>query len=252
MEAMVASLARETPEPAPEPPALVAAATEPEIVDGSPTQPPLEPVPTPEAIAVAAAQTDVPAQEASGQTQAPPPPEPVAVALPMEEQPEAASAAAPAEAAPLRVTAVGDSVMLAAASDLSLAIGDIEVDAVVGRPVSVAIDVLRALRDASQLGDVVVIHIGNNSPFSASEFDEMMELTADVNRVVFVNLKVPRGWEGPNNAVLAEGVARYPNAALVDWYAASVDQPQFLLDGVHLAPEGVQAYVKLVTAYALP
>jgi hypothetical protein len=170
----------------------------------------------------------------------------------MEEQPEAASAAAPAEAAPLRVTAVGDSVMLAAASDLSLAISGIEVDAEVGRPVSVAIDVLRALRDAGQLGDVVVIHIGNNSPFSASEFDEMMELTTGATRVVFVNLKVPRGWEGPNNAVLAEGVARYPNAALVDWYAASVDQPQFLLDGVHLAPEGAQAYVKLVAAYALP
>jgi hypothetical protein len=142
--------------------------------------------------------------------------------------------------------------MLAAANDLALAIPGIEIDAEVGRPVSTAIYILRAERDAGLLGDVVVVHIGNNSPFSTDEFDEMMELLADVSRVVFVNLKVPRGWESPNNAVLAEGVARYPNAALVDWYSVGVDNPEFLLDGVHLAPEGVRAYVQLVTAYVAP
>ena len=103
--------------------------------------------------------------------------------------------------------------------------------------------------NAGQLGDVVVVHIGNNSPFSPSQFDEMMELMAGVSRVVFVNLKVPRGWEGPNNAVLAEGVTRYPSAVLADWYSASVDHPEFFLDGVHLRPEGVQAYAQLMAAY---
>ena len=246
MEAVVASLAPEETEPAPQPPppALVVA-PEPETVDVTPSQPTAEPEPAPEPIAVAAAQTDMLGQDTSGQPQPPAPPEPA----PVESQPEPASTAAPTESAALRVTAVGDSVMLAAAGDLALAVSGIEFDAEVGRPVSVAIDVLRYHRDAGQLGDVVVVHIGNNSPFSSSQFDEMMELLADVNRVVFVNLKVPSCWEGPNNAVLAEGVARYPNAALVDWYAASVDHPEFFLDGVHLAPEGVQAYVQLVAAY---
>jgi hypothetical protein len=249
MEAMVASLAPEEPEPAPQPPppALVIAA-EPEAVDGSPSQPSPEPEPPAEPIAVAAAQTDILPQDTLGQAQSPPPPEPA----PLESQPETATAVAPTEAAPLRVTGVGDSVMLAAANDLALAIPGIEINAEVGRPVPVAIDVLRSLRSAGQLGDIVVIHIGNNSPFSASQFDEMMELLADVSRVVFVNLKVPRGWESPNNAVLAEGVARYPNAALVDWYAASVDHPEFFLDGVHLRTEGRQAYVQLVAAYVAP
>ena len=247
MEAVAASLAPEKPEPAPEtpPPALVVA-VEPETLDDFPSQPPPEPQPAPEPIAVAAAPTDdMLAQDTSGQPQPEPPPGPA----PVESQPEPASTAAPVEAAALRVTAIGDSVMLAAASDLALAISGIEVDAEVGRPVSIAIDILRARRSAGQLGDVVVVHIGNNSPFSPSQFDEMMELLADVSRVVFVNLKVPRGWEGPNNAVLAEGVTRYPNATLVDWYAASVDHPQFLLDGVHLGPEGTQAYAQLMAAY---
>ena len=246
MEAVAASLAPEKPEPAPEapPPALVVA-VEPEALDDFPSQPPPEPQPAPEPIVVAAAQTGDVTQDTSGQPEPPPPPGPA----PVEPQPEPASTAAPAEASALRVTAIGDSVMLAAASDLPLAISGIEVDAEVGRPVSVAIDILRARRSAGQLGDIVVVHIGNNSPFSRSQFDEMMELLADVSRVVFVNLKVPRHWEGPNNAVLAEGVTRYPNAALVDWYAASVDHPQFFQDGVHLRPEGAQAYVQLMAAY---
>jgi len=251
MEAVAASLAPENPDPAPEaltseePPALVVA-VEPEALDDSPSQPPPQPEPAPEPIVVAAAQTgEMLALDTSGQPQPPPPPEPA----PVEPQPEPASTAAPVEAAALRVTAIGDSVMLAAASDLALAISGIEVDAEVGRPVSVAIDILRARRSAGQLGDVVVVHIGNNSPFSPSQFDEMMELLTDVSRVVFINLKVPRGWEGPNNAVLAEGVARCPNAALVDWYTASVDHPEFFLDGVHLRPEGAQAYVQLMAAY---
>ena len=61
-------------------------------------------------------------------------------------------------------------------------------------------------RDANQLGEVVVVHIGSNGAFSEEQFKEMMEVLADVHRVVFVNVKVPRPWEQPNNAVLADGV----------------------------------------------
>jgi hypothetical protein len=48
---------------------------------------------------------------------------------------------------------------------------------------------------------------------------------------------------------LAEGVARYPNAVLVDWHAASIDHPDFFWgDGIHLRPEGAQAYAQLIAA----
>ena len=239
MEAVAASLMPEPPEPTSEAlfveePAPAVAAVEPEAVADLASGPPQEPEPAPEPIVAAG---EALPQEAAGQQAS------------VESQPEPASAPAPVDAPPLRVTAIGDSVMLAAAGDLALAISGIEIDAEVGRPVSAAIDVLRALYNAGQLGDVVVVHIGNNSPFSPSQFDEMMELMAGVTRVVFVNLKVPRGWEGPNNAVLAEGVTRYPSAVLADWYSASVDHPEFFLDGVHLRPEGVQAYAQLMAAY---
>jgi hypothetical protein len=148
------------------------------------------------------------------------------------------------------VTAIGDSVMLGAANTLAPTIGNIEVDAAVGRQVSAAIDTLKGYRDAGRLGEVVVVHMGNNGTFSAGQFDEMMQVLANVRRVVFVNLKVPRDWEGPNNTVIAEGVARYPNTVLVDWHTASVDRPDFFWsDAIHLRPEGAQYYAQLIAAF---
>jgi len=243
MEAVAASLAPDKPEPAPQeaPSPAIVAAIEPQTDDAPSSQTAPEPQPPPEPIVAAyAVQPDgLLAQGAAAQSEPLPS---------VESQPEPAHTAAPTDAPAPRITAIGDSVMLAAASDLTAAILNIEIDAEVGRPVPTAIDILRARRNSGRLGEVVVMHIGNNSPFTTDQFDEMMGLMADVTRVVFVNLTVPRGWEGPNNAVLAAGVARYPNAVLVDWHSASADSPQLLNDGVHLRPEGALAYAQLIAA----
>ena len=100
------------------------------------------------------------------------------------------------------------------------------------------------------LGDAVIINVGNNGPFTAEQFDEMMRVLADVPKVVFVNVKAPRPWEQPNNDVIAEGVRRYPNAVLADWHAASADRPElFVDDGIHLQPEGQRVYADLIAAH---
>lgn len=241
MEAVAASLVPETPEPAPEAPPVAFVAVDPVTSEDPPAPPPPEFQPESESILAAG---DVLVQDAAGQQ-----PASSLGSTSVEPQPEPFPTAALADAPPVRVTAIGDSVMLAAASELALAIGDIEIDAEVGRVVSTAIDILRARRDTGRLGDVVLVHIGNNSPFTPGQFDEMMQVLADVSRVVVVNLTVPRDWEGPNNAVLAKGVTHYPNAVLVDWHAASVDHPQFFQDGVHLRPEGALAYAQLIAAF---
>jgi lysophospholipase L1-like esterase len=79
----------------------------------------------------------------------------------------------------------------------------------------------------------------------------MMQALAGVRRVLFVNVKVPRPWEQPNNDVLADGVRRYPkNTVLVDWHAASAGRPElFVEDGYHLQPEGQQVYADLIAAH---
>ncbi len=162
--------------------------------------------------------------------------------------PPGASAVAPQN---LRVSAIGDSVMLGAADSLERRIGEIgtvqTLDAEIGLQVQDAIGILSQRQAAGQLGHTVVVDVGNNGPLSANEFDQIMRILSGAREVVFVNVKVPRRWEGPNNQVLAEGVERYPNAVLVDWYDFSSERPQFFWDdGMHLRPEGAQAYTRLI------
>ncbi len=157
--------------------------------------------------------------------------------------------AAPAPAPAGRVSAIGDSVMLGAADALQAALGPAQVDAAVGRQVGAGIQRLRAHGAAGELGAVVVVHLGDNGTFSADQFDSLMAVLADVPRVVVVDLKVPRAWEGPNNAVITAGVQRYPNAVLVDWHAASAGRSDlFWDDGIHLRPEGARLYASLIAA----
>jgi peptidoglycan/LPS O-acetylase OafA/YrhL len=121
------------------------------------------------------------------------------------EKPTGSAAAALAKTGP--VTAVGDSVMLGAATHLERTIPNLTtMDAQVGLQVEGAIDILRERRAAGQLGDIVLVHVGNNGTFTTEQFDEMMSVLSGVREVVFVNVNVPRPWERPDNAVLAAGV----------------------------------------------
>lgn len=71
-----------------------------------------------------------------------------------------------------------------------------------------------------------------------------------VTRVVVINVKVPRPWEAPNNAMLADGVGRWPNAVLMDWYKHGAAHPQlFADDGTHMGPTGVTVFVELILAH---
>ena len=153
----------------------------------------------------------------------------------------------PSEIASLgRITAIGNSVMLGAAKNLKQ-LGNVYIDAAVSRQVSQAITILRNYHSAGRLGPVVIIHIGTNGTFTARQFDQVMSILSDEKYVLFVNLKVPRSWEWPNNKVIMDGVARYPNTMMVDWRAASVDHPElFWRDGIHMRPEGAQVYTNLI------
>ncbi len=149
------------------------------------------------------------------------------------------------------VSAIGDSVMLGAVGRLQKEIrGLAVVDAEVGMQVYTAIDILRARQASGQLGEVVIVHLGNNGTFTAGQFDEIMRVLSGVDRVVFVNVKVPRAWERSNNEVISAGVQRYPNAVLVDWYSGTINSPElFYGDGFHLRPRGQRAYADMVSMY---
>jgi hypothetical protein len=132
------------------------------------------------------------------------------------------------------VTAIGDSVMLGAAYDLAAVVSGLDLDAQVGRQGAAAVAIVRERAATGTLGSVLLIHIGNNGLLTRSDIDEIVALAGPERRVVFVNLRLPRDWQNPLNAVIA-GAAAYPNAVVVDWHAASANgDGLFANDGVHL------------------
>jgi peptidoglycan/LPS O-acetylase OafA/YrhL len=178
----------------------------------------------------------------------PPPVDPPPTAAPA---PAAAAVPPPTPAPPpLTVTALGDSVMLGAAPALHARLGPPGyIDAQQNRSFGASVALTRQLREQGRLGQVVVIHLGNNGPVHDNEVDALMAQLVDVPRVLFVTVRVNRQWQGQSNAALAAGDARYPKITLVDWLTYSEGHRDwFQSDGTHLKGPGSAAYADLVAA----
>jgi len=166
--------------------------------------------------------------------------------------PEAAATPSAAQAPPVahRTSAIGESVLLEAKLSLEREIGGIVVDAVVGRRFSDSLAAARRLRDQGSLGDEVIVQVGSNGLVTAAQFDELLAVLGDV-RVLVVNVKVPRPWEGPNNEMLAAAVRKRPGAVLLDWRAIGEAHPDaFMDDGVHMTPAGLRLYMQMLLSKA--
>ncbi|MCB0996031.1 MAG: hypothetical protein KDB21_13120, partial [Acidimicrobiales bacterium] len=154
----------------------------------------------------------------------------------------------PVPAEPARVLAIGDSVLLGSIAELDADIGsELIVDAEVGRHFLNAPEVIARHVAEGTMGDVVVIHLGNNSAINDDIFDDTMRAVGDVP-VVVVNVAVPRRWESIVNDVIARAPERWPSLTVVDWYSAASGRWElFGPDGVHPSPEGRLLYAQLVS-----
>jgi hypothetical protein len=168
----------------------------------------------------------------------------------------ATTTAAPTTTVPLgpvpRVTGVGDSVMLGAASGLYARFPDhMFIDAQVSRQASTAPGIIQSLKASRGLGDVVVVHLGTNGTFSEDDMRAAAAAAAPA-RIVFLTVHVDRPWESEVNDTLHQVVPTIPGAGLADWHAAAADHPEwFVGDGVHMSAEGIAAYGDFVKGYLL-
>jgi len=151
------------------------------------------------------------------------------------------------------VTAIGDSVMLGAYVPLKSTVDTMfnapvmGVDAAENRQFSAGVDLIQSYKDKGQLGRDVVVQLGTNGTVDPGEFDRMMSILSDRNKVVIINAHVSRPWEEQVNGVFAAGVPKYKNAVLLDWHGFGGAHPEFFYDdGIHLRPEGAQAYANFV------
>ena len=152
-------------------------------------------------------------------------------------------------APPPGVTAIGDSVMLGAQGALEAKIPGIRVDALKSRGFGNGLELVRALKDSGQLSPVVVIHLGTNGVITDGQMEALQPLLADRQRVIFLNLKVPRPWEATDNDVIQRWVPKFANAVLINWNGEGSLHPElFYGDGIHVKAEGQIKYAELVAA----
>ncbi len=162
------------------------------------------------------------------------------------------------------VLAVGDSVMLGVACEpdrspclggswnLELQIPDLHSDAAVSRGYGAAPGVIRDWMGRGNDPAVIVIHLGTNGAPSAGQIDAVMDAAGSERRVLLVTVKQTNtANQNTANARIKEGVARHPNAELVDWYAvATANLNMSAIDpnyGAHLWSESArQVYVEMI------
>ncbi len=163
----------------------------------------------------------------------------------------------PPGASPPAITAFGDSVMLGAANQLIAAVDPmfatptvphvLTVDAAESRQFGTGVDLIQSYKDQGRLGQYVIVQLGTNGLINPDDLDRMMGLLDDRQKVVIINAKEPRGWEQPNNDLLADRVKKHKNAVLLDWHSYGGAHPEFFYDdGIHLRPDGAQAYATFV------
>ena len=140
---------------------------------------------------------------------------------------------------------VGDSLGVGTSPHLREELGatGLEVDAKVGRPSAVGVDVLQSRISADH--DVVVFDLGTNDDPAAPEalaanLAQARQIAGDRCLVIATLNRPPLNGvsvDGLNQAIT--GFARDdPATQLVDWHGEAVRDPGLLSDGIHAGPEG--------------
>ena len=160
---------------------------------------------------------------------------------------------------PVRLLAVGDSVMLGAASPLKalgftvVARESIQFDEVVPR--------VAALVQQGTVPDLVVVALGTNGTIDEDDAQEMFAALGPVPTVILLTIHVDRSWVPANNELIHAIDAQFDNVHVLEWEANAAGCDAwaqgmglagncFASDGFHLSAAGADYYVQLIKDYA--
>jgi peptidoglycan/LPS O-acetylase OafA/YrhL len=178
--------------------------------------------------------------------------------------PAASSAIAPAvmtghpQVAPSRrisgskVTAIGDSVMLASAEQLHGTLPGIYIDAAVSRQMSAGLAAIQSLAESGRLRSIVVVGLGTNGTVTSRQIGQLRAMIGPRRWLVLINTYEARPWQDEVNAQLAAAAQHYPQVLLVNWHDAIRSRTSLLWDDeVHPRPSGAVLYARIVKAAVL-
>jgi peptidoglycan/LPS O-acetylase OafA/YrhL len=151
-------------------------------------------------------------------------------------------------AAPLppgKILAIGDSVMLGCTKELRQRLGPrLTVDAAISRQAEDLVARLRSYRSNGVLPDTVIVQLGDNGPIWYRDLAALRRALSSVPRVVLVNARVDRSWQGEVLRELSTYQRGWSHSRLADWYGHSSDA--MLQDGVHPGPGGCRVYADVI------
>lgn len=156
-------------------------------------------------------------------------------------------AAAPAWAGspPAGRFGVGDSIMVSSSDELDAF--EWVVNAQVGRQFSTGVRVIRRWASRGSLPRRVIVHLGTNGAIDPADCDSLVEAAGPKRRIFLVTVKVPRGWQDPNNDLLRACAAAFEKVHLIRWYAHSRGHGEwFAPDGYHLNASGQGEYASFL------
>jgi hypothetical protein len=152
----------------------------------------------------------------------------------------------------LRVSVLGDSVLLGARDALLTELAGWQLDVDTRQDLSLLGGISR-LSELAGTSDVVVLDLGYNDTSAPGVFgprvDQAMAALASVPHVIWLNQREFQPGRADMNATLVAAASQHPNLEVVDWNAVTAAHPEYLApDGIHLGPEGQQAMADLVSA----
>jgi hypothetical protein len=145
------------------------------------------------------------------------------------------------------ITAVGDSVMLAAAAQLQATLPGIYVDAAASRQMNAGLAEVRMIAAAGGLRRVVLVGLGTNSRVTVSQINRLRAVIGPDRWLVLVNTYTARPWEQEVNAAIAKAAQRDPRVLMVNWFSAIANHTNLLrVDQVRPRPSGASLYARVV------
>jgi len=146
-----------------------------------------------------------------------------------------------------QITSIGDSVMLAAAPELTAGLPGIAIDAVVSRQMSSAPEALQQDLDAGTLRKVVLIELGTNGPIQRSTLEQIHQIVGPDRQIIVMSAQAPRGWTDGVNTTLSAFADQYRNVVLANWHDAVQPHLDILnRDQIHFGGAGARLFTSVV------
>ncbi|MEF9936390.1 acyltransferase family protein [Carnobacterium sp.] len=156
------------------------------------------------------------------------------------------------EAGELKVTLIGDSVMLSVVNPVEQLFPKAVIDGVIGRQLYQTVPVIESLKQEDKLGNPVVIALGTNGAFTDKQMDDLLAAVGDSKKVYLVNTQVPKNWKNSVNQGISSAAKRHSNVEVIDWNSYSQNHSDwFYEDGVHPNETGAEEYTKLIATSVL-